>query len=67
MNLKYRIGGLKLPDYLSTQELLALEMRFESNRTIFDIAKTLNLTWDEADHLIDRALAAIRSQVRKAV
>lgn len=51
----------------TTLKTKALKMRFFENRTIFDISKRLDLTWDEADKMIEEALEEIRSFMYRGI
>ena len=50
---------------LSLLERRALLLRFWGTHTITEVADELKITWEEADQLIDTAVAKIRKVMRK--
>jgi DNA-directed RNA polymerase specialized sigma24 family protein len=46
---------------LSEVEFTAVFARFWSNATIEEVGRTLNLSWDETDRLIVRALSKLKN------
>jgi DNA-directed RNA polymerase specialized sigma subunit len=52
---------------LSDSQKEALRMRFAENRTIFDVARRLKVSWEDANLIIESALQELRHQVKKGV
>lgn len=52
---------------LSVLERRALYLRYWQPYTIAEIADDMRLSWEEADKLIDRAVAKVRAAMRKGM
>ena len=52
---------------LSENERRAVHLRFMKPRTIAQVASRMNMTWDEADRLIDTAVSKVRENFRQSL
>lgn len=50
---------------LSAESQLAIYMRFWGNRSISEIARRLQVSWDHADRILTTALLDLRRQIQR--
>ena len=52
---------------LSERERQAINLRFINPHTIAQVANYMKMSWEEADQLIDKAVAKMRERLQRAV
>ena len=52
---------------LTWRQQLAIQLRFWEDYSIFQVANTMNISWNEADSLIETAIATLKSGLAKSL
>ena len=52
---------------LTWRQQLAIQLRFWEEYSIFQVATTMDISWDQADSLIETAIATLKSGLAKSL